>query len=51
MNSELEDTPETVNSDPYHDGGFFRLQPQDAAEVESLLLDAETYQQHCEEDA
>ena len=51
VNSELEDTPETVNSDPYHDGWFFRLQPQDAAEVESLLLDAETYQQHCEEDA
>ena len=51
VNSELEDTPETVNSDPYHDGWFFRLQPQDAAEVESLLLDAEAYQQHCEEDA
>jgi glycine cleavage system H protein len=31
MNSQLEDAPETVNSDPYHDGWFFRLQPQDAA--------------------
>ncbi|MEM6300855.1 MAG: glycine cleavage system protein GcvH [Pseudomonadota bacterium] len=51
VNSELEDTPETVNGDPYHDGWFFRLQPQDVAEVESLLLDSEAYQAHCEEDA
>jgi len=51
INSELEDTPETVNSDPYQDGWFFRLQPKDIAEVESLLLSAESYQQHCEEDA
>jgi glycine cleavage system H protein len=28
VNSELEDTPETVNSDPYQDGWFFRLQPR-----------------------
>jgi glycine cleavage system H protein len=51
VNSELEDTPETVNSDPYQDGWFFRLQPQNVAEVESLLLDAESYQGHCAEDS
>jgi hypothetical protein len=35
VNEALEDAPETVNSDPYHDGWFFRLQPQDVGEVES----------------
>lgn len=51
VNSELEDTPETVNSDPYQDGWFFRLQPQDVGEVDSLLLSAESYQAHCAEDS
>lgn len=50
VNEVLEDTPETVNSDPYNDGWFYKLQPQDVSEVESLLVDAETYQQHCDED-
>ena len=50
VNEALEDTPETVNSDPYQDGWFFRLQPQDASEVESGLLDAEGYQAHCAEE-
>jgi glycine cleavage system H protein len=50
VNSALEDAPETVNADPYQDGWFFRLQPEDVAEVESLLLDAESYQSHCDED-
>ncbi len=49
-NGELEDAPETINSDPYNDGWFFRLQPKDVAEVESLLLDHEGYQAHCAED-
>lgn len=50
VNSALEDAPETVNGDPYHDGWFFRLQPQDSDEVQSLLMDAEAYQAHCAED-
>lgn len=50
VNAELEDTPETVNSDPYNDGWFFRLQPDDVSEVESLLLSADDYVAHCAED-
>ena len=50
VNEALEDNPEIVNGDPYQDGWFFKLQPLDLSEVESLLMDAETYQQHCEED-
>lgn len=48
-NSRLEDEPETVNSDPYHDGWFFRIKPRDAAEAEALLLDADAYKAHCDE--
>ena len=50
INDALEDTPEIVNSDPYNDGWFFKLQPQDLDELESLLLDADGYQEHCAED-
>ena len=50
VNEALEDNPEIVNGDPYQDGWFFKLEPLDLSEVESLLMDAETYQQHCEED-
>lgn len=47
VNSALEDAPETVNGDAYHDGWFFRLQPQDLEEVQTLLMDAEAYKSHC----
>lgn len=50
VNHALEDEPETVNADPYNDGWFFRIQPQDSAEVDSLLMDAEAYQAHCDEE-
>lgn len=46
INAQLEDEPETVNSDPYHDGWFFKLQPGDTSELEALLS-AEDYQQQC----
>ena len=46
INEQLEDEPETVNSDPYHDGWFFRLQPGDTSELDALLS-AEDYQQQC----
>lgn len=51
INDVLDDAPETVNSDAYHDGWFFRMQPADLDEFENLLMDAEAYQQHCAEDA
>ena len=49
VNEQLEDEPETVNTDPSNDGWFFKLQPDDTAELEELMA-AEAYQQHCEED-
>ena len=49
VNEQLEDEPETVNTDPYNDGWFFKLQPGDTAELEQLMS-AEDYQQHCEDD-
>ena len=47
VNEQLEDEPETVNTDPYNDGWFFKLQPGDTAELEQLMS-AEDYQQHCD---
>ncbi len=48
-NGLLEDEPETVNNDPYNDGWFFKLAPQDVSELESLLS-ADEYAAFCEED-
>ena len=42
INEELEDSPETVNSDPYGDGWLFRIKASDESEVDNLL-DAEGY--------
>jgi glycine cleavage system H protein len=42
VNSALDDAPETVNTDPYGDGWFFRLRPADAGEIDGLL-DADGY--------
>jgi glycine cleavage system H protein len=49
INERLEDEPETVNTDPYHDGWFYKLQPGDISELDALLS-AEDYQQQCAED-
>lgn len=49
VNEQLEDAPETVNADSYHDGWFFRLQPSDLDELENLL-DAEAYQAQCDDE-
>ncbi|MFO7552552.1 MAG: glycine cleavage system protein GcvH [Haliea sp.] len=46
INDALEDEPETVNGDPYNDGWFYRIQPDDTAELENLLS-AEDYTEHC----
>lgn len=42
VNEELEDSPETVNSDAYGDGWLFRIKASDESEVDNLL-DAEGY--------
>lgn len=42
VNETLEDAPETVNQDPYGDGWFFKIEPDDVNELEDLL-DAEAY--------
>ena len=49
VNEVLEEEPETVNSDPYHDGWFYKLKPSDISELENLLS-AEDYIASCEEE-
>ena len=39
FNSELEDAPEVVNSDPYGEGWMIRVKISDASEVDALLSD------------
>jgi glycine cleavage system H protein len=48
VNALLEDAPETVNSDPYTDGWFYRLAPVDASELDKLLS-ADDYDKQCAE--
>ena len=48
-NEGLEDAPETVNSDAFNDGWFFKLQPQDISELDALMS-AEEYGQLCDEE-
>ena len=50
INESLEDSPENVNSDPYSDGWFFRLQIEDPSELENLLS-AEDYDALCAEES
>jgi len=49
INEALEDAPETVNSEPYEDGWFFKVKLSDATELDSLL-DADGYTNVCEDD-
>lgn len=49
-NSLLEEAPETVNAEPYGDGWFFRIRPNDVSELDELL-DAEAYDEHCASEA
>ena len=39
FNSELEDTPELVNSDPYGQGWMIKIKLSNASEIETLLSD------------
>lgn len=50
VNDLLEDAPETVNSDPYNDGWFYKLQPEDTSELDKLLS-PEEYDAQCAEDS
>lgn len=47
INEELVESPETVNSQPYDGGWFFKVKLSDEAELDDLL-DAEAYSEHCE---
>ena len=47
VNAVLDDAPETVNQDPYGDGWFFKVEPDDVTQLEDLL-DAEAYAEACE---
>ena len=47
VNEELDDRPEIVNEDPYGDGWFFKLQPDDPGSLGDLL-DSEAYAEVCE---
>lgn len=49
LNDALADTPELINSEPYNEGWFYRLQPSDPEELQGLLS-AEEYNASCEED-
>lgn len=49
INEVLEDAPETINSDPYHEGWFYRIEPSDIAELDDLLS-AEAYQAQCDDE-
>ena len=37
VNSLLEDQPEIINSSPYEDGWFYKLNPSDMGELDNLL--------------
>ncbi|MBT8147676.1 MAG: glycine cleavage system protein GcvH [Gammaproteobacteria bacterium] len=49
INEKLVDVPETVNSDPYDEGWFFKIKPDDENEL-SELLDVDAYKQICDEE-
>jgi len=47
VNEELADGPELVNSEPYTEGWFFKVQPDDMGELEALMS-AEDYAEFCD---
>jgi len=44
FNEALEDSPETVNSDPYGDGWMIKIKMDDSSQLDNLL-DAKAYQE------
>ncbi|OUS14068.1 glycine cleavage system protein H [Gammaproteobacteria bacterium 53_120_T64] len=49
VNTDLEDSPETINEFPYGDGWFFKLKMSDPSEMEHLLS-ADEYIESTEEE-
>lgn len=49
VNEQLEDTPETVNEDPYGDGWMIKVAISDTSEVDALMS-AEEYEAFLAED-
>lgn len=49
VNQALEDSPETVNNDPYGDGWLFTVKPSDEGDLDELM-DAEAYAEHISDD-
>ncbi|MFW6196216.1 MAG: glycine cleavage system protein GcvH [Thermoplasmatota archaeon] len=47
VNDELEESPETINDDPYGDGWIVKIEYEDKSEYESLM-DAEKFKLHTE---
>ncbi|HAV6250504.1 TPA: glycine cleavage system protein GcvH [Acinetobacter baumannii] len=41
VNTDLEDDPDFVNEDPYGKGWIYKIKPDDIADVEKLLTNAE----------
>ncbi|MGB1271371.1 MAG: glycine cleavage system protein GcvH, partial [Endozoicomonas sp.] len=50
VNELLEDAPETVNTDPYNDGWFFRMKLEDEGELNDLM-DSDAYAEFVESEA
>ncbi len=49
VNTALEDEPEKVNQDPFGEGWFFKIEPDDVGELDELL-DGDAYQEVCDEE-
>ncbi len=49
VNEDIEDSPDTINEDPYGDGWIVRIKLSDPAELKSLMS-AEAYQKYVEEE-
>jgi glycine cleavage system H protein len=50
VNSNLGESPETVNQDPYGEGWMFRLRPSDPGQLQQLM-DAATYESFIESES
>jgi len=48
VNEALEDTPETVNADPYGEGWMVKIKAEDTSGLDGLM-DAEAYDKYCDE--
>lgn len=48
-NTSLDDAPETINEDPYHEGWLFKIKIADPSDLDSLM-NAEAYQALCDQE-